>query len=40
MNKGKYVFAQLTDFLPHRVFDRLVAKYDGDKYVRSFTCWN
>ena len=40
MNKGKYVFAQLTDFLPNRVFDRLVAKYDGDKYVRSFTCWN
>lgn len=34
MNKGKYVFAQLTDFLLHRVFDRLVAKYDGDKYVR------
>lgn len=21
-------------------FNRIVAKYDGDKYVKSFTCWN
>lgn len=40
MNHGKYVFAQLTDFLPRRVFDTLVAKYEGNKYIRSFTCWN
>ncbi len=40
MNQGKYVFAQLTDFLPQRVFDRLVNKYDGNKHVRHFTCWN
>jgi hypothetical protein len=40
MNQGKYIFAQLTEFLPHRVFDRIVAKYNGNKYVRSFTCWN
>ena len=40
MNQGKYVFAQLTDFLPQRVFDRLVAKYDGNKHVRHFSCWN
>ena len=40
MNQGKYIFAQLTDFLPHRVFDRLVDKYEGNKHVRSFTCWN
>jgi len=40
MNQGKYVFAQLTDFLPQRVFDRLVDKYHGNKYVRFFTCWN
>jgi hypothetical protein len=40
MNQGKYIFAQLTDFLPRRVFDRLVEKYDGNKYVRSFSCWN
>lgn len=40
MNQGKYIFAQLTDFLPRRVFDRIVDKYEGNKYVRSFSCWN
>lgn len=40
MNQGKYIFAQLTDFLPRRIFDRIVSKYNGNKYVRSFTCWN
>ncbi len=40
MNQGKYIFAQLTDFLPMRIFDRIVRKYNGNKYVRSFTCWN
>ena len=37
---SKYVFRQLVDLLPHRVFDRIVNKYQGNKYVRSFTCWN
>lgn len=40
MNQGKYVFAQVTEFLPQRVFDGFVAKYSGNKYVRHFTCWN
>lgn len=40
MNQGKYVFAQLTDFLHQRVFDKLVKKYSGNKYIRHFTCWN
>ncbi len=40
MNQGKYVFSQLTDFMPKRVFDCLVDKYTGNKYVRFFTCWN
>ena len=40
MNKGKYVYAQITGFLPQRVFDRIVNKYDGNKYVKHFTCWN
>lgn len=40
MNQGKYIFAQLTDFLPRRVFDSIVSKYNGNKYVRSFSCWN
>lgn len=40
MNQGKFVFAQITEFLPQRVFDKLVKKYDGNKYVKHFTCWN
>lgn len=30
MNQGKYIFAQLTDFLPRRVFDGIVSKYNVD----------
>ena len=40
MNTGKYIFAQITEFLPKRVFDCIVARYSGDKYVRHFSCWN
>lgn len=40
MNQGKYVFTQLMDFLPRRVFDRIVKQHNGNKYVKSFTCWN
>ena len=40
MNKGKYVFAQLLDFLNKDVFLRISNKYDGNKYVKQFTCWN
>ena len=40
MNHGKYVFSQLVEFLPQRIFDRLVAKYNGNKSVKHFTCWN
>lgn len=40
MNQGKFVFAQLTEFLPRRVFDGMVEKYQGNRYVKHFTCWN
>jgi len=40
MNQDRYIFAQLTDFLPRRVFDRIVENHQGNKYVRHFTCWN
>jgi hypothetical protein len=40
MNSGKYVFAQLVEFLPQRAFDRIVSRYHGDKYVRHFSCWD
>lgn len=40
MNTGKYIYAQLIDFLPQRIFDGIVMKYEGNKYVKHFTCWN
>jgi hypothetical protein len=40
MNTGKYVFAQLVEFLPQRVFDGIAMKYSGNKYVKHFTYWN
>ena len=38
MNKGKYVFSQLLDFLDKDVFLRISNKYNGNRYVKSFTC--
>src|SRR5574344_1579959 len=40
MNSGKYIFAQLIEILPQKYFQRLVMKYQGDKYAKHFTCWN
>lgn len=40
MGKAKYVFAQLLSFLDPFVFLRIAKKYEGDKYVKHFSCWN
>ena len=40
MNQDKYVFAQLTAFLNRTQFNNFVRKYDGNCYVKQFTCWN
>lgn len=40
MNKDKYVFSQLTSLLDRSLFNDYVRKYQGDKYVKHFTCWN
>ena len=40
MNKDKYVFAQLVEFLDCFKFRRIVAKYQGDKYIKFFSCWD
>lgn len=37
MDKEKYVFAQLADFLNNK-FRKLVDKYNGNRYVKHFTC--
>ncbi len=33
MNIGKTLFAQLMDFLPWSTFDRIVARYEGNRAV-------
>lgn len=38
MNTGKTIFAQLMDFLPWSTFDRIVARYEGDRAVRTLSC--
>jgi hypothetical protein len=38
MNTGKTLFAQLMDFLPWSTFERIVARYDGDRAVRTLSC--
>lgn len=40
MNQGKYVFAQLIEFLNPNDFIRCVAKYKGNYKVKTFTCWH
>lgn len=40
MNKAPYVFSQLVQFMDRNHFNYLVRKYEGDKYVKSFSCWN
>ena len=38
MNAGKTLFAQLMDFLPWSAFMRIVARYGGDRAVRTLAC--
>ena len=38
MLSGRFVFAQIMEHLPWSVFHQCVTRYDGDKYVKAFTC--
>ncbi len=38
MNTGKTLLAQLMDFLPWTTFTRIVARYDGDRAIRTLSC--
>jgi hypothetical protein len=40
MNSGRTVFSQLIGFLPDREFRRCVHRYDGDRHLREFSCWD
>ena len=38
MHTGKFVFSQLMQLLPWKRFQRLVNKYQGNRYVKHFSC--
>ena len=38
MNIGKTLFTQLMDFLPWSTFDRIVARHEGNRAVRTLSC--
>ncbi len=40
MHEGRTVFAQLNDELPKHEFDRCVARYHGNRRVRSMSCYD
>lgn len=40
MNSGKYVFAQLLQYINRYEFDKFVSTYDGDYRTRDLNCWN
>ena len=40
MHIGKFVFAQITQFLPQRYFNRVVAKYNDRTRGWSMSNWN
>src|SRR4030042_6843740 len=40
MYESQIVFSQLIEFLPQYEFRKCVERYQGNYYVKSFSCWN
>jgi hypothetical protein len=40
MNSGRTLFAQLIEQLPIHDFRKCVARYDGNRHTRTFSCWD
>ena len=40
MHEDSFVFARLTSYLDRNKFNYLVRKYQGDSYIKHFSCWN
>jgi hypothetical protein len=40
MHEGKYIFAQINEFVSQYEFDKCVQRYNGNYKVKHFTCWN
>ena len=39
MNRGKYAFAQIFEFVSHNDFMKCVNRYNGDYKTKHFSCW-
>lgn len=40
MAQFPYILNQLAAFIPRDYFDRLVKRFQGNRYVKTYTCWN
>ena len=40
MFQGKFVFAQIFEYINRYEFDKCVCRYQGDYKVKDFNCWN
>lgn len=40
MNSGRTLFAQLVEYLPSHEFRKCVRRFNGDRRVRTFSCWD
>jgi len=40
MHTGRYIFAQVIDFLPERDFRRIVTRYEGEYKASRLSCWD
>lgn len=40
MHKGRIIFSQVMDWIPRYEFDKCVRRYQGDKRVKTFTCYD
>jgi hypothetical protein len=40
MNNGRFIFSELISHLPHKEFQKCVARYDDDSQPRTFSHWD
>jgi hypothetical protein len=40
MHSGRFIFAQLLDLLSRHQFNKCVCRYDGNRRIRTFSCWD
>src|SRR3989338_4561432 len=40
MHQGKYVFAQVMDYVVRHEFNQGVERHDGHRWMKRFSCWD